>query len=252
MYQNHNSTNSSMVYNPNSRLDDVSSLGQVVKKFNGSLIDSLLTNNQEKQVTRSQPIDIPKPGRRSSLEEGKILNSLAYVTLTSFIIYRSPALLPWSCWHWVCNRTNCRANRAGNQESQNFMSIMPGSTTSSQPDSSSRSGRSWVFRDWAVWFERLCPLHQLWEWRQGYSKDCRDSTDRSQCSSCNIWVVPDFETSKLWMVKHRLLKSLEATGTQDYCDQRELPVVEEEALQIRSLLLVIISPDFRSNPNATR
>jgi len=70
----------------NSRLpSEVSSLGQVVKKFNGSLIDSLLTNNQEKQVTRSQPIDIPKPGRRSSLEEDP-LPSYLEVADTEFAI----------------------------------------------------------------------------------------------------------------------------------------------------------------------
>lgn len=57
-----------------SRLEDVSSLGQVVKKFNG-LLDSksFLSSNQEK-VTRSEPIDIPKPGdlpSLASLNEGK-------------------------------------------------------------------------------------------------------------------------------------------------------------------------------------
>ena len=51
------------------RLDDVSSLGQVVKKFNG-LIDSnsfLQSDKQSEPKPRSQPIAIPKPGQRAPL-----------------------------------------------------------------------------------------------------------------------------------------------------------------------------------------
>jgi len=53
--------------NPATQFEDFSSLGQVVRKFNG-LIDhssnSFLSSPQDKAVTRSDPIDIPKPGKQ--------------------------------------------------------------------------------------------------------------------------------------------------------------------------------------------
>jgi len=73
MYQNSQRTDSSTMVlspsstNPATQFEDFSSLGQVVRKFNG-LIDhssnSFLSSPQDKVVTRSDPIDIPKPGKQ--------------------------------------------------------------------------------------------------------------------------------------------------------------------------------------------